>query len=86
MSRISGDVNVLINMECAQWKMSAKEHYMGDFRVKTRNPVLLIGNTWDPAIPFVSAQNVSDMLEGSVLLWYNAYGVGTLVCCMIVSS
>jgi hypothetical protein len=85
-SRISGDVNIHINMECAQWKMSAKERYMGDFRVKTRNPVLLIGNTWDPATPFVSAQNVSDALEGSVLLRHNGYGVSILACCMVVSS
>ncbi|CAL5871417.1 uncharacterized protein PFLUO_LOCUS5667 [Penicillium psychrofluorescens] len=73
-SRVAGDVNVHVNMECAQWKMSAKEHYMGDFRVKTLHPALLIGNTWDPVTPFVSAQNVSDALEGSVLLRHNGYG------------
>lgn len=71
---MGGDINVHINMQCTQWKMSAKEHYIGDFRVKTRNPVLLIGNTWDRATPFVSAQNVSDALEGSVLLRRNGYG------------
>ncbi|KAJ5602259.1 hypothetical protein N7510_011793 [Penicillium lagena] len=73
-SRTSGDVNVHVNMECAQWKMSAKEHYMGNFRVKTGNPILLIGNTWDPVTPFESAQNLSDALEGSVLLQHNGYG------------
>ncbi|KAJ5999598.1 hypothetical protein N7481_000007 [Penicillium waksmanii] len=70
-SRKTGDVNVHINMECAQWKKWVKEHYMGDFRVKTHNPVLLIGNTWDPATPSVSAQNVSNALEESVLLRHN---------------
>lgn len=85
-SRVAGDVNVHVNMECAQWKMSAKEHYMGDFRVKTLHPALLIGNTWDPVTPFVSAQNVSDALEGSVLLRHNGYGVSVFACCMIGSS
>ncbi|KAL4966172.1 alpha/beta hydrolase [Aspergillus stella-maris] len=73
-SRIIGDVNTHINMQCAQWHMSAKERYNGDFHVKTRTPILLIGNTYDPATPFQSAQNVSEAFEGSVLLRNDGYG------------
>ena len=35
-SRTAGDANDIVNMERAQWKMSAKENYTGDFRVQTR--------------------------------------------------
>lgn len=63
---------------CAQWKMEAKERYAGDFHVKTRNPIMLIGNTFDPVTPLVSAQNVSAGFEGSVVLQHNGHGVSPL--------
>ncbi|OIW24664.1 hypothetical protein CONLIGDRAFT_636795 [Coniochaeta ligniaria NRRL 30616] len=60
---------------CANWRLDAKERYSGDFQVKTQNPVLVIGNTYDPVTPLASALNVSHGLEGSVVLQHNGYGV-----------
>lgn len=60
---------------CARWGFHAKERYDGDFQVKTRYPVLLIGNTWDPITPLKSAYNLSATLEGSVVLQHNGHGV-----------
>jgi len=48
---------------------------MGDFRVKTKNPVLLIGSTYDPVTPIASAHNVSAGFEGSVVLERGGFGV-----------
>jgi hypothetical protein len=62
---------------CAQWPMPAKERYEGDFHVTTKNPVLIIGNTYDPVTPLASARNVSASFEGSVLLQQDSYGVCT---------
>ncbi|KAL6404980.1 hypothetical protein AUP68_11819 [Ilyonectria robusta] len=73
-SRYVGDTGDIVPMRCAQWKIPAKERYSGDFRVKTKNPMLVIGNTYDPATPLASARNVSETFEGSVLLQQDGYG------------
>ncbi|KXJ88472.1 TAP-like protein-domain-containing protein [Microdochium bolleyi] len=60
---------------CAQWPSEAAERYAGDFTgVKTRNPVLFVGNTFDPVTPLRSAHNMSSGFEGSVVLQHDSYG------------
>lgn len=65
-------------MPCAQWGFEAKERYEGDFQVKTKNPVLFVGNSFDPVTPLASAKNMSSGFEGSVLLTHNGHGVSGL--------
>lgn len=77
LSRFGGDTIDQVIAQCAQWKLPAKERYDGDFKIKTKNPVLIINNRHDPVTPIVSARNVSKTLEGSVLLEQNSYGVRT---------
>jgi len=60
---------------CAQWPFEAKGRYQGDFKVKPKNPVLVVGNTLDNVTPLVSARNVSSGFEGSILLERKAFGV-----------
>jgi hypothetical protein len=74
-SRIFGDVTPGITAICAQWKMKAKEIYDGDFKAKTKKPVLFIGNTGDGFTPLTSAYNVSSGFKDSVVLEVNGYGV-----------
>lgn len=69
------DIQSQVFSWCANWKFQAKERYSGNFDVKTRNPILIIGNTYDPVTPLVSARNVSQTFEGSVLLQHDGYGV-----------
>jgi len=76
-SRIGGDTADVVTMGCAQWRMEARERYVGDFQVRTRNPMLVIGNTFDPVTPLVSARNASSGFEGSVLLQHDGYGVSS---------
>ena len=64
-----------IHIPSAQWKFNAKERYEGDFQVTPREPVLVIGNTWDGLTPLRSAHNVSSGFEGSVVLEVNGHGV-----------
>ncbi|KAL3469561.1 TAP-like protein-domain-containing protein [Aspergillus californicus] len=68
------------NMRCAQWNenLFAKEHYTGDFNVKTAHPVLVLSNTFDPTTPLTAAHNLTATFEGSVLLEQNGYGHTTL--------
>ncbi|KAK2748950.1 hypothetical protein FQN57_007233 [Myotisia sp. PD_48] len=77
ISRIFGDL-LSIAIACSHWKIEAKERYTGDFQVKTKNPVLFIGNTFDGHTPLVSAYNVSSGFEGSVVLEVNGYGHGSV--------
>lgn len=78
-SRIFGDSLVFLYATCAQWKIEPKERYTGDFNVKTKHPVLFIGNTNDGLTPLVSAKNVSSTFEGSVVLTVDGYGHSSLV-------
>ncbi|KAI1626160.1 TAP-like protein-domain-containing protein [Exophiala viscosa] len=59
---------------CSSWLMNAKEVYSGDWNVETKNPLMLIGNTWDPVTPLVAAQANSALFPGSVVLQHNGYG------------
>lgn len=74
-SELFGDIADSMVTRCAQWPMSAKEIYRGDFKVKPKNPVLIIGNEHDPVTPLVSARNMTQRFEGSVLLEQKSYGV-----------
>lgn len=75
-SQIGGDTADFVPMICAHWKLAPKERYNGDFKAKTKTPILFIGNTADPVTPLVSARNVSSGFEGSVVLQHDGYGVG----------
>lgn len=77
-SRWAGDSADHLVMRCAQWQLPARERFSGSFlNITTKNPVLVIGNTYDPVTPFVSAQNMSMGLEGSVVLRHDGYGVSS---------
>jgi pimeloyl-ACP methyl ester carboxylesterase len=77
-SRLVGDIVTPYSAHCAQWPWRARETYEGDFRVKTRKPVLVASNTRDSHTPLRSAKNVTVGFEGSGLLEVNATGHATL--------
>lgn len=75
-SRLMGDLASTFPITCSQWKFASKERYDGPFtNLSTRVPMLVIGNTYDPATPFRSAQNISAGFQNSVLLQHDGYGV-----------
>lgn len=74
-SRIMAPADSFLAKTCPQWKIEPKERYKGDFNVKTKNPVLFVGNTWDGHTPLVSAKNVSAGFEGSRVLEVRGWGV-----------
>ncbi|KAM0332431.1 hypothetical protein ACHAQA_002712 [Verticillium albo-atrum] len=73
-SRLFGLVVGWKSAVCSQWAIEPKERYAGDFKAKTENPVLVIGNTIDAHTPLRSAYNVSSGFEGSVVLEVNGTG------------
>ncbi|KAM5429332.1 hypothetical protein McanCB21832_007730 [Microsporum canis] len=77
-SKLLGQVGIPLAMVCTQWTTKAKERYTGDFKVKTKFPMLVIGNTYDPATSFPSARNASSTFQSSMLLEHGGYGHTTL--------
>jgi len=61
-------------LPCAPWHAHASEHYTGAWTAHTRTPVLLIGNTYDPATPHHNAVTVHRLLPHSALLTVDAVG------------
>ena len=77
-SKAIGDGLVQQQAVCAQWKMPAVEIYQGDFKVKTKNPILFANNEFDPVTPLVGAKNMSSGFARSALLVNkNGYGVSS---------
>jgi hypothetical protein len=74
-SRLLGSHGHILAAICQNWDIQAKERYTGNFEATTRHPMLIIGNTFDPATPLRSAQNVSASFEGSVVLENGGFGV-----------
>ena len=85
-SRIFGDYLSTPALAFLQWPFKAKGGYAGDFQdIKTRNPILFVGNRFDPFTPLVSAQNASASFVGSVVLEHGGYGVSPYVASSSVS-
>ena len=79
-SRIFGDHLSTPVLAYYQWPFKAKGGYTGDFNdIKTRNPLLFVGNRFDAFTPLVSAQNASAAFVGSVVLEHGGYGVSRFV-------
>lgn len=78
-SKRLGDAFIGLFATCNQWTIEPKERYTGDFNVKTKNPVLLVGTSYDAQTPIVSAHNVSATFEGSTVLEVDGYGVSNSI-------
>jgi pimeloyl-ACP methyl ester carboxylesterase len=60
---------------CRSWPSSAgQDRYPGPWTASTAAPVLVVGNHFDPAIPFQGAVAASQLLPGSRLLSYAGWG------------
>ncbi len=60
---------------CAVWPAEARaDRYDGPWTARTANPVLLVGNLYDPATGYHGAVAASQLLENSRLLTYTGWG------------
>ena len=59
---------------CTQWPGFDRERYLGPFDATTANPLLVIGNTFDPATRYQGAQLVHRLMPGSSLLTLHGWG------------
>ena len=78
-SRRSGVVGPLLawlSEPCASWPAVAADRYAGPWNRRTANPVLVIGNTYDPATPYEGSVAMTRELARARLLTVDGYGHG----------
>jgi pimeloyl-ACP methyl ester carboxylesterase len=59
---------------CAQWPGFDRQRYLGPFDATTAEPLLVIGNTFDPATRYQGAQIVHRLMPQSALLTVHGWG------------
>lgn len=63
-----------LSQQCADWPVETQDAYTGPFDATTENPVLVIGTRFDPATPYVNAEELAGDLPGARLLTLEGYG------------
>ena len=69
-----GRIWTWLSSPCAVWEGFDRDRYLGPFNRRTRNPLLLVGNRFDPATRYEGAQLVHDLMPGSSLLTVEGWG------------
>lgn len=69
-----GSVWTYASQACATWPARDADRYRGPFTARTANPVLVIGNTYDPATPYQGAQTAARLLPRARLLTLHGWG------------
>jgi pimeloyl-ACP methyl ester carboxylesterase len=64
---------------CSTWPVRSAHRYTGPWDRRTANPVLVIGNTFDPATPLRGAVAMSQALGRTRLLTVDGYGHTALI-------
>jgi pimeloyl-ACP methyl ester carboxylesterase len=63
-----------ISSICSVWPGRSDDRYTGPWNAATANPVLVVGNFFDPATRYEGAQTVAGLLPNSRLLSYAGWG------------
>jgi pimeloyl-ACP methyl ester carboxylesterase len=69
-----GRIWTWVSSPCAVWEGFDADRYLGPFDAETANPVLVVGNRFDPATPYEGAQLVHRLLDDSSLLTIEGWG------------
>ena len=71
---------------CATWEGPVASRYAGPFGASTANPVLVVGNRFDPATPYHGAQAVASLLPNLALLTMDGWGHTSLLLSQCVTT
>ncbi|KAF7305729.1 hypothetical protein HMN09_00726200 [Mycena chlorophos] len=69
-----GDLLANVRLVCAGYNIRRNDTFRGPIGANTSTPILLVGNTIDPATPLAGAQKTSTRFPGSVVLTFDAIG------------
>lgn len=78
-SAIFGPVWTWIGAICTSWTATDEDRYTGPWNAATANPVLVVGNRFDPATPYHGAEVVRSLLPSSSLLTLDGWGHASLL-------
>jgi pimeloyl-ACP methyl ester carboxylesterase len=67
-----------ISSVCAQWPGSDADAFRGPWDVETSTPVLIVGNSHDPATPITGAVALHEVMDSSRLVTMRGWGHGAL--------
>lgn len=68
-----------LSSPCAQQGIGEPaDAFRGPWRTRTSTPLLVVGNTYDPATPITGAQKVHQLFAGSRLVRYDGFGHGAI--------
>ncbi|KAJ5676152.1 Peptidase S33 tripeptidyl aminopeptidase-like C-terminal [Penicillium macrosclerotiorum] len=73
-----GDYWSQLQLACVGWKAKAKQKFLGPWGAETAHPMLFVSNLLDPVTSLSSAQHMSQLFPGSVLLQQNSEGHTTI--------
>jgi pimeloyl-ACP methyl ester carboxylesterase len=59
---------------CASWQVPSAQRYAGPWTATTENPILIIGNKYDPRTKYANSVQASRRLGNAVLLTLQGYG------------
>ena len=59
---------------CASWRTPSADRYTGPWNAATPNPILVIGNRYDPRTAYGNARSAARRLGNAVLLTLDGYG------------
>jgi pimeloyl-ACP methyl ester carboxylesterase len=76
-SGVFGPYWAWVDEACAQWPVMSADRYTGPWNHPTA-PILVVGNTVDPATPYANAVAMSHDLANTRLLTVNGYGHSAL--------
>lgn len=64
---------------CSKWPIVTKsDSYFRPYGGATATPILVVGNTYDPATPIHGARKVASLFTGARLLTYDGWGHGAI--------
>lgn len=73
-SGVVGPYWTWITEECARWPVLAPQRYSGPWNRPTAHPILVVGNTGDPATPYSGAVAMSHDLADARLVTVRGFG------------
>lgn len=69
-----GSLMAYASFACADWRAHDDDRFVGPFNRRTANPVLVVGNTFDPATPYEGAVALAHELANARLLTLDGWG------------
>ena len=69
-----GLANLWSDEPCATWPIREEDTYTGPWNRPTANPILVVGNTFDPSTPYQNSLDMAEQLADARLLTVEGFG------------